>query len=192
MAKLKNKRNWAIAIVASATATVIGLQTVNAPSHEIASSETPSASVETFTPTFEGCYFVWASYNDAELTEKLDRFVKELNSKSSATATLYGEDCVYADGHRTFGVMETNISVGLLAVDDLSQHEEFGNWIKDVMQFLIELPREELQGNYGKVEFQFKKSESEILLVTVPIQKYSDEAKDKTGIELFNLFYQAQ
>ncbi|KXK15740.1 MAG: hypothetical protein UZ14_CFX002000327 [Chloroflexi bacterium OLB14] len=166
---------------------------MNAPSQDvtISQTETPTAIIETFTPTFEGCYFVWATYPDSELTDKLDSTVKQLNANASASATLYGEDCVYADGHTTFGVMETNISV-VTTVDDLSKHEEFGNWIKDVMQFLIELPREELQGNYGKVEFRFKKNESEILLVTVPIQKYLDEAKDKTGIELFNLFYQAQ
>lgn len=177
---MKNKRNWIIGIVLSATATFVALQTVNAPSQSLI--------YETFTPTFEGCYFNWANYNDAELTEKLDKAVKELNSESSATATLFGEDCIYADGSKTFGVMQTDFSIGLPA-HDLTKYEAFGNWIKDVMQIVTEFPREELQGNYGNVEFWFMKTESENIIVRVPIQKYLDEAKDKTGTELFNLFY---
>ena len=53
---------------------------------------------------------------------------------------------------------------------------------------LSEIPREEIQGNYGFVEFWFEKNEAEHVIVRVPIQKYMDEAQGKTGAELFRMF----
>jgi len=187
---MKHKRNWIIGIALSATAAFVALQTVNAPSQETTSSETdtPTAPIETFTPTFEGCYFNWANYNDAELTEKLDNAVNELNAEAFATATLFGEDCIYGDGSKTFGVMETDFTVRL-PVEDLTQHEAFGNWIKDVMQIVTEIPREEIQGNYGFVEFWFEENETEHIVFRVSIPAYLTEATDKSGEELFNMYY---
>lgn len=183
---MKRGRNWIIGIILSATAAFIAVQSVNAPNQE--SQETVIPITETSTLAYEGCAYTWAYQDAPELTKKLDGAVKEINSQASATATLFGEDCIYADGSSTFGVMETDFTVRL-PVDDLAQHEEFGNWISNVMQIIIEIPREEIQGKYGFVEFWFEKTDSENIIFRVPIQKYLDEAKDKTGLELFELFY---
>lgn len=186
---MNHKRNWIIGILLSATATFVALQTVSAPSQETPVTETVIPITETATLAYEGCAFTWAYHDDPELTEKLNSDVKKLNPDANATATLFGEDCMYADGNSTFGVMETDFTVRL-PVDDLSKHEDFGNWINDVMKIVIEIPRDEIQGRYGFVEFWFEKSELENINFRVPIQKYIDEAKDKTGAELFNYFYQ--
>jgi hypothetical protein len=175
------QKNWVIGIVLSASALLAGLQYLNTP---ITSTYT-----STSTLAYEGCAFIWAYYEEPVLTNKLNETIKELNINASATATLFGEDCIYADGTKTFSVKETNISIDLL-VNDLSKREELGSWIKDVMQFVTKIPREEIQGNYGNVEFWFRKNEGEKLFVRVPIQNFLDESKDKTGIELFNLYYQ--
>jgi hypothetical protein len=186
---MKRKRNWIIGIVLSATAAFVALQTVNAPTQESPSTDTAVSNTETPTLAYEGCAFSWAYQDAPELTKKLDDAIKKINSRASATATIFGEDCIRADGSKTFGAMETDFKVRL-PVDDLTQHEEFGNWIKEAMQIVTEIPREELSGpKDGFVEFWFEKSEAENIILRVPIKKYLDEAQEKTGVELFNYFY---
>ena len=121
------------------------------------------------------------------MTEKLDTAVKALNPDASGRAQLFGEDCVYADGHSTFGAMETDFYVRSPA-DDLSNEEAFGNWMAQVMPIIVEIPREEIQGNYGFVEFWFEKNEAEHVIVRVPIQQYINDVQGKTGAELFRIF----
>jgi hypothetical protein len=121
------------------------------------------------------------------LTKKLNAAVQAINPAASARAQLFGEDCVYADKPSTFGVMETDFYVRTPA-DDLTNEESFGNRIAQVMPIVAEIPRGEIQGNYGFVEFWFEKSEAEHVIVRVPIQKYLDEAQGKTGAELFTMF----
>ena len=188
---MKHKRNWIIGIVLSTTAAFAALQTVNAPSQNESATDTPIAIIitETSAPPSGNCYFTWATKDAPELTKKLDGAVKKLNPDASATVTLFGEDCTYGDGSSTFGVMQTDFKIRL-PIEDLTKHEDFGNWISQTMSIITQIPREEIQGNWGFVEFWFKKSESENIILRVPIQKYADEAKEKTGEELFNMFYQ--
>jgi hypothetical protein len=171
---------WALGIALSSITALVAIQTVNTPN-----AEPPT---ETSAPAYEGCSFVWASYDEMELSQKIDSAVKILNPNASAKATLFGEDCIYADGSKTFGAMETNFSVRLLT-EDLTQWEKFGNWMKQVMEIVAEIPREEIQGGYGFVEFWFEKNESESIIFRAPIQQYLNEAKDKSGAELFEYFY---
>ncbi|NJN79880.1 MAG: hypothetical protein HC797_05070 [Anaerolineales bacterium] len=185
---MNHKRNWIIGVALSATAVFAASQIVNAPTQDETISNAEILFTETFEPASGDCYFNWAYRDAPEITKKVDTAVKLLNPDSSAYATLFGEDCIYADGSSTFGVMETDFTVRL-PVDDLTQHGEFGNWVKQVMQIIIEIPREELQGNYGFVEFKFEKSETETIIFRVPIQQYLDEAQEKTDAELFNYFY---
>ncbi len=131
---------------------------------------------------------MWAYQDDPELTAKVDEAIRLLNPTASARAQQFGEDCVYEDGHSTFSALETDFYTHL-PIEDLTDNESFGNWIAQVMPLITQIPREELQGNnYGFVEFWFDKSESEHLVVRVPIQKYLDEGQGKTGTELLQLF----
>jgi hypothetical protein len=175
---MKHKRNWLIAIAITTGATLIGLQTINA----------PTQITEITAPASGTCYYVWATKDAPDLTTKLDANIKVLNETAIASVTYYGEDCIYQDGTSTFGAMETDFKIRL-PVDDLTKHEEFGNWISQTMQVVTQIPREEIQGNWGYVEFRFEKSESENIVLRVPIQFYVEEIKDKTGLELFNYFY---
>lgn len=188
----KNKRNWIIGIILSITATFAAVQTVSAP-HQEDSTLIPNVEnliTESFTSAaYEGCAFSWAYYDDPELTKKINDEIKEINSQAIVTATLFGEDCIYADSTRIFHAIETDFIVRL-SVENLSKHEEFGNWVNAVMKIITKLQFEETESKYGFVEFWFEKSEVENIIFRVPIQKYLDEAKDKTGIELFNYFYQ--
>jgi hypothetical protein len=189
---MKRKQNVVIAIVLSVAAGFLALQNVSAPAPneitptpltEIVAKEIPI----TEAPLPETCAYVWAYHDAPELTEKLYAAVQNINPAASARAQLFGEDCVYSDGRSTFGAMETDFYIRAPA-DDLTNEESFGNWMAQILPIVTGIPRGEIQGNYGFVEFWFEKNEAEHVIVRVPIQKYMDEAQGKTGAELFRLF----
>jgi hypothetical protein len=192
---MKHKRNWIIGIILSATAGFLAIRNVAAPSQEsvipdsgTAPSESAPIDLETNTPEIESCYFVWAYRDALELTEKLDASVKSINPNARAHATLFGEDCIYADGHSIFSAMQTDFYVRL-PVDNSINEATLGNWMALVLELIVQLPRAEVQGNYGFVEFWFEKAQANPIFVRVPIQKYLDEARGKKGTELFQMFH---
>lgn len=188
------KRNWVIAIVLSATATLLGLQIVNAPTQDklvITQTLTDTVEISITEPSAQpegNCYYQWTTKYPPELTATLTKEIKKINKDATMTVTYYGEDCIYENNVSVFSAMQADFYVHL-PVHDLEKHEEFGNWISDVMKVITQFPRDQIQGQYGFVEFWFRKNESENFSLRVPIQKYLEEAKDKTGLELFNYFY---
>jgi hypothetical protein len=191
---MKRNRIWIIGIILSAAAGFVAVERVSAPTPPNTTpmrftTITPEINI-TDTPAYTNgqCAYTWAYHNAPELTEKLSAAFLAIDPVINVRAEYYGEDCVYADGHSTFGAMETDFYVRI-PVDDLTNEEAFGNWMSQAMKIVIEIPREQIQGNYGFVEFWFEKSEGEHLIVRVPIQQYKDSAQTKTGVELFRMFY---
>lgn len=185
---MKHKRNWVIGIILSASAAFVALQSVSAPTHEV---DTPEA-VATITGTVgvdnsASCGYTWAYHDDPELTAKVDKAVRILDSTASANVQQFGEDCVYADGHSTFNAMETDFYVRLPA-EDLTAEEDLGNWVKQVMDIIISLPDESIQGKKGFVEFSFIKTDTDLLIFRVDITEYLTTATNLSGAELFQRF----
>lgn len=118
----------------------------------------------------------------------IDSEIRAIEPAASGNASFYGEDCVYADGHSTFGVMETDFYIRI-PVDDLTNEDFLGNWMAQVLRLIAQIPLEEIQGSYGFVEFWFEKNDAEHVIVRAPIRQYNDEAQGKTGAELFRMFY---
>lgn len=204
---MKHRRNWIIGIILSVTAAFAALQTVSAP-HQDSPLSTPPVTVTqesafapptesptaeavvspSDTPAFQGCSYSWAYLDAPELTQALDAAVKKMDPAASAVATQFGEDCHKGDGSVTFGAMETDFYIRK-PVTDLLAEDAFGNWMHEVMQIVIQIPRDQIPGpNYGFVEFTFEKSESERVILRVPIQEYISNAQELTGAELFQLF----
>jgi hypothetical protein len=181
------RRNWIIGIVLTATAGYFALQNGIAPTTDSVTQTPGITDTAATAPVDEVCAYVWAYHDAPELTQKMDEAVKALNPNARARVSLYGEDCVYADGHSTFGAMETDFYVNL-SVDDLTNEEAFGNWMAQVLPIVAEIPREEIQGNYGFVEFWFEKNDAEHVIVRAPIQEYLDNGQGKTGAELLQMF----
>ncbi len=192
---MKHKRNWAIGIILSATAAFAALQNVAAPTHE---AETPEA-VITIAPTVEpsptvgvdtsgGCGYMWAYHDDPELTATLDQAIRQLDPTASAFAQLFGEDCVYADGHATFSAMETDFYIHL-PVEDLTAEEDFGNWVKQAMSIVTALPDESIQGKKGFVEFSFTEADSDKIIFRVDVVDYTANPSNLAGAELFQTYY---
>ncbi len=63
-------------------------------------------------------------------------------------------------------------------------------WLR-LCRSLCKFPKKRFDGNYGFVEFSFIKSETERIIVRVPISTYITEA-EKSGTELFRFFYTPQ
>jgi hypothetical protein len=190
---VKPAGKWALGAALTAAAAFAAYQSASAPTPEaapqsIAVSE-PAALTEPPPTEQLPCAYQWAHQDDPALSAEFDASIKSLNPAASGRAQAFGENCVSADGASTFGAMETDFYVRL-PVEDLTQEEAFGNWMAQVMEVVVEIPREKLQGpNYGFVEFTFEKSEPERVVVRVPIQQYLNEAAGKTGAELFGMFY---
>jgi hypothetical protein len=147
-------------------------------------TETPEV-----TPTYEGCYYVWASQDLPGLSNKVLDALQAMDKNITGGAYAYGENCVYADGHATFGAMETDFSVKV-KVKDLKDEKALGDSIAKAMKIILQLPRQELPGpQRGRVDFVFSKSDSEQLYLTVSIERYEREAVKLTGAELFKHFY---
>ena len=197
---MKNKRNGLILLIVTAASGYFAIQNFAAPSDEKPASPptvVPDAVAPAWiaspavspSPASEACAYNWASENLPELTQKLDSPMRALNAKARARAEAFGEDCIYADGHSTFGAMETDFYIQL-RVDDLYNEAAFGNWISQVMTVIEQIPPEEIRGPQpGFVEFRFTKSDTEQIIVRIPIKDYRDKAGDKSGKELFRLFY---
>lgn len=189
---MKHRRNLIVGVILTAGAAAAVLTTVSAPGVEtppVSASETPAEI--TLAPESQpgNCAYQWAVQTAPELTEAFDAAVKALNAEASGTVEYFGEDCRYADGTTTFGAMQADFRVRL-PVEDLSKEEDFGNWVAQVMGYVTQIPREDLQApNYGFVEFWFEKDETGHIVFRVPIQKYLDEAQGMSGAELFRLFY---
>lgn len=148
----------------------------------------PATDTPTIAQPVGQCAYMWAYHNADELSAMIDEEMRGLNPAASGNASFFGEDCVYADGTSTFGAMETDFYVRI-PVDDLTNEDALGEWISQVLRGVLEFPRELFQGNYGFVEFWFVKSDSEQLVVHVPIQQYMDSTHGITGAALFRMFY---
>ena len=186
------RKNWLIAIILAATTGIFALQNVSAPAPEdalLTPSTITTENVITEPPVSnsENCAYMWAYHNAPELTEKLKSAFLAIDPAINARAEYFGEDCVYTDGHSTFGVMETDFYTRI-PVDDLTNEEALGNWMSQVLTVILQLPREEIQGNYGFVEFTFENTETDRVIVRVPIQLYIN-SNGTTGAALFQMFH---
>jgi hypothetical protein len=179
---MKQNRNWIVAIILTVTAGAAAVI-----QSQVTKNADSTAEPLPITATTEMCAYMWATHDAPELTDKFNAVISGLDKNASANAKFYGEDCVYTDGRSTFGVMETDFYVRL-TVSDMKDAEAFGNWMTKVMSVVTQIPRAEIQGNYGFVEFSFIKSEPERLAIRVPIQVYVDQAQGMTGVELFDFF----
>lgn len=140
-------------------------------------------------PTYEGCSYVWGSQDMPELSRKLNASLQDISADVTGLAYAYGEDCVYADGHSTFSAMETDFRVGV-KVKNVRDEDALGNWIYKVMQVILDLPPDQLQGPHsGRVDFDFKQPDPAEIFVTVPIDMYRQQAGNLRGAALFRLFY---
>jgi hypothetical protein len=159
----------------------------------VTTSPTPPAATPTATSAQAAtCYYVWSSRDLPDLSQELNRELRAVDPALSGGAYAYGEDCVAADGTRTFSAMETDFQIHAM-VGDLADKERMGNAIGDAMAVIAKLPPSELQGPQpGRAEFEFVTSTSDSLRLNVDIAWYGNQAAGLKGAGLFEALQSAQ
>lgn len=108
-------------------------------------------------PTYEGCYYMWASKDLPEVSKNFQAELEKIIPEATGTASAYGEDCVYADGHAQFGAMETEFNL-VTPVKDTDDNKDLGKIIEAV---LPAFEQENLPAKIGKINIQFKTEASD-------------------------------
>jgi len=152
------------------------------------SRSTPAPEVP---PAYDGCAFVWANKDLPEISESLEAKIQAIDPNATARAAAFGEDCIYQDGHSTFGAIETDYYI-TTTVDDLSEYVVFGNWIAQTVPVVRSVSEATPGPRDGFIEYTYKSKENETLSVRVPLEKYDETSSGLTGEELFLLFYNNQ
>ncbi len=134
------------------------------------------------------CAYTWAYQDHPSLTEQLTTSLQTFIPDAETLVQNFGEDCTYPDGQKVFTPLETDFYVRF-HVKDLKDEEALGNWILQIMPRVFRLPRDQVQGSHlGFVEITFIHSETDKLVVRVPVQQYQEQAGGRTGKNLFRLF----
>ncbi len=140
-------------------------------------------------PTFEPCAYVWASQDLPDVSKKVNEMLQAMDPNITASAYAYGENCVYADGHSTFGAMETDYRVKI-TVKDIKDETALGDLIAKVMSVIVKIPLSDVAGpNPGRVEFSFVNGKNQTKL-NVQIDQYIHDASNLKGADLFKFFHQ--
>jgi hypothetical protein len=193
---MKNARNWIILLVVFAVAVTLVIelkhnaaqQTASPPLTEAVLAQPTAVAAPSPTPVGQ-CAYVWAYQDIPTLTDELTTSLRSFIPSAEALVQAFGEDCVYEDGQKVFTPLETDFYVRL-HVTDLKDEEALGNWILQIIPRVLRLRADQIQGpQLGFVEFTFIQSETEKIIVRVPIQQFREQGVGKSGKELFRLFY---
>lgn len=172
---------WSCAPVQAQTATLLPLT----------STPPPAASVVGVPSGVAACYYVWTSQELPALSQIVQSGIQQVLTGATASAYAYGEDCVAADGTRTFTPMETDFRVSL-PVADLSNERQLGDLIAASMRVIDQVPTDQLVGpRPGRVDFEFHTTSGASLRFQVDIDRFRREATSMSGARLFRLFHPA-
>jgi len=151
-------------------------------------ASTRTAFPPTTTPTAESpCSFVWATRDLPDLSDRLSKQLQAIDTAATGSAYAYGEECVAADGSRTFSAMETDFQIQI-GVRDLSDRESLGNWIAGVMTVIFGLPASDMQGpRSGRAEFEFRTADSESRRLNVGLDEYKARSSGLSGARLLEV-----
>ncbi len=140
-------------------------------------------------PSGQGCYYVWATQELPVASKSFESAMQTVVKGSAASAYAFGEDCVAADGTRTFLAMETDFRVRI-PVANLSDEADLGDLMAASIKAIDQLPREQIEGPQpGRVEFEFTGPNSDSLRLTVELEQYLAKGQGLSGAALFNMFY---
>ncbi len=102
------------------------------------------------------CGYQWAQQDLPELTAQLQAAIQGFQPTAQVKAFAFGEDCVHVDGSSNFLAMETDFNISM-QVDDSGNEEKLGTLIVQVMQVILNIPKDQIKGpRPGRVSFLFQ------------------------------------
>jgi hypothetical protein len=108
----------------------------------------------------EPCGYTWAQRDLPEIGQRFNADLQKLIPSATGDAYAFGEDCVHADGSRTFGAMETDFTVDL-PVRDLTDDGALGAYLERLIPFLAAYPTDGLPARLNRIDVRFFVSEQE-------------------------------
>lgn len=178
---IQKRFTWLVLIVFMFSVNACSLpvtETTPAPTKPPTSATEPPAS-----SSAGNCYYVWAYKPLPDLSAQIQEAIRQIQPTAEANAQAYGENCVYEDGHADFSAMETDFSV-TVQVDDLSNADDLGNWIKQTMTVIDRIPPDQLAGPQpGRVTLLFK-SPADQRYVSFSIPDYRKLSPGLSNVDL--------
>jgi hypothetical protein len=118
-----------------------------------------AATVDTSYP--RQCGYQWAYQDLPELSSEFQQSIQALQPDAQAVAFGFGEDCVYADGTKTFIPMETDFNV-TIPLSDTTDTAILGEWVVRIMRVIEEIPPAQIVGpRPGRVSILFENVQRE-------------------------------
>ena len=116
----------------------------------------PATATATVTapPTTDQCYYVWAYKDLPEASQQFQQMLQKAIPEATSSVYEYGENCVYADGHSTFGAMETDINI-TIPVDDLKDDKATSLSLEKVLPILAAFATDHQSARIKQIEFRF-------------------------------------
>jgi hypothetical protein len=112
--------------------------------------------IVTAPPTYpRDCGYQWAQQSLPELSSQFMQSIQALQADAQASAFVFGENCVYADGTSTFIPMETDFNITLPVRD--TTDTVLGEGIVRIMQVIEDIPPDRIIGpRPGRVAITFE------------------------------------
>jgi len=155
----------------------------------------PNGNEATITSTppsgYGNCGYQWAQQGLPELSDEFQQSIQGLQPDAQTHAYAFGEDCIYADGHKTFSAKETDFNV-TLQVSDLSNETELGEWIVKIMQVVVNIPKEKIVGPQPGVVFISFQSGSDQKNINFYIDQYQALPSGLTAAEIYQALQRPQ
>ena len=133
------------------------------------------------------CGFVWASEQLADLSNKFDEKLKDIQPQANGYAEAYGENCIDSQGNNVrFLAMETDFYVSL-EVNELEDQQVLGELTGQVLDVIAEFPTDETPGpQSGYVGITFVTHGNELRMRFSQTDAKAAIENGLQGEELFN------
>jgi len=109
---------------------------------------------DTVAPNSGNCAYVWATNELPAASQQFRAALQKAIPEANGSVYEYGEDCVYADGRRTFSTMETDVRIAL-PVDDLKDNQALSLYVEKILPILADFPTDALPAHIKQIEFRF-------------------------------------
>lgn len=145
----------------------------------------PERFVTPVPPDPQDCGYQWATQDLADLSNSLQKSIRVLQADAVASAYIFGENCIRADGGiGAFLPRETDFNI-TLRVRDLNNQAEQGSWIVKVMQIIAAIPPEQVVGPLPGRVFLIFQSDGDQRAMDFGIDQYHNLPSNLGEVEIF-------
>ncbi len=113
-----------------------------------------ATAIVTAPPTTDQCYYVWAYKDLPKASQEFQQALQKAIPEATSSVYEYGETCVYADGHSSFGAMESDINIAI-PMDDMRDDKAISLYVEKVLPLLADLAKAYPLERIKQIEIRF-------------------------------------